>query len=45
VHRGHVGDSVQVAITYVSHTDLPLIGVLLPDITLHGGSVMQVEHP
>ena len=45
VSRGPVGEPVRVAITYVSHTDLPLIGVFLPDLTLHGASVMQVERP
>ena len=32
-------------ITYVSRTDLPLVGVLVPDLTLHGRSVMRVERP
>jgi TadE-like protein len=45
VRRGRVGDPVEVAITYVSRTDLPLIGPLLPDLTLHGRSVMRVETP
>jgi len=45
VRRGRVGDPVEVAITYVSRTDLPLIGALLPDLTLHGQSVMRVETP
>lgn len=45
VHRGPVGDPVEVTITYVSHTRLPLIGALIPDITLHGRSVMRVETP
>ena len=45
VRRGGVGAPVEVEVTYVSRTDLPLIGALLPDITLHGGSVMRVEHP
>lgn len=45
VRRGRVGEPVQVAITYVSRTDLPLVGALLPDVTLHGDSVMRVETP
>ncbi|MDQ1384438.1 MAG: hypothetical protein QOG65_1817, partial [Actinomycetota bacterium] len=45
VRRGGVGAPVEVEVTYVSRTDLPLIGALLPDITLHGGSVMRVELP
>ena len=43
VRRGGVGDPVEVAVSYVSHTDLPLVGVFLPDLTLHGHSVMRVE--
>jgi hypothetical protein len=45
VRRGRVGEPVEVAITYVSRTELPLIGALLPDLTLRGGSVMRVETP
>ncbi len=45
VRRGRVGEPVEVALTYVSRTDLPLIGALLPDLTLHGRSVMRVETP
>jgi len=45
VRRGGVGEPVEVAISYVTRTKLPLVGVLLPDITLHGRSVMRVERP
>ena len=45
VRRGSVGDPVEVAVTYVSRTQLPLIGALLPDLTLHADSVMRVERP
>ena len=45
VRRGHAGEPVEVAIRYVARTDLPLIGALLPDITLHAQSVMRVEEP
>jgi hypothetical protein len=45
VRRGRVGEPVEVAITYVAHTDLPLVGALLPDLTLHSASVMTVERP
>lgn len=45
VRRGRVGEPVEVVITYVARTDLPLIGALLPDLTLHSGSVMRVEQP
>jgi hypothetical protein len=43
VRRGAVGEPVEVQVSYVSHTTLPLVGALLPDITLHGESVMRVE--
>ena len=45
VRRGRVGDPVEVAVDYVSRTDLPLVGVLLPDLTLQAHSVMRVERP
>jgi hypothetical protein len=43
VRRGAVGEAVEVQVSYVSRTELPLIGALLPDITVHGASVMRVE--
>jgi hypothetical protein len=43
VHRGGVGEPVEVRVTYVSRTDLPLVGVFVPDLSLHGRSVMRVE--
>jgi hypothetical protein len=45
VRRGRVGEPVEVSITYVSHTELPLVGALVPDLTLHSASVMSVERP
>jgi hypothetical protein len=45
VRRGRVADPVEVAVSYVAHTDLPLVGALLPDVTLHGSAVMRVERP
>ena len=45
VRRGRVGEPVEVTITYVSHTDLPLVGAIVPDLTLHSASVMSVERP
>ena len=45
VRRGAVGESVEVAVSYVAHTDLPLVGMFLPDLTMHGRSVMRVERP
>jgi hypothetical protein len=43
VRRGAVGEPVEVRVSYVARTSLPLIGALLPDITMHGTSVMRVE--
>lgn len=43
VRRGAVGDAVEVDVSYVSATDLPLVGMLLPDLTLHAHAVMRVE--
>jgi Flp pilus assembly protein TadG len=45
VRRGRVGEPVEVAVTYVAQTALPLVGALVPDLTLHAGSVMRVEAP
>jgi hypothetical protein len=41
--RGRVGDPVDVAVTYVSQTDLPLIGALVPDVTLRSRVSMRIE--
>ncbi len=43
VERGPVGQPVEVEVTYVSRTDLPVVGVVLPDVTLHARATMQVE--
>ena len=43
--RGPVGGTVDVSVAYVSRTDLPLVGALLPDLTLHGHATMRVEQP
>jgi hypothetical protein len=43
VRRGRVGEPVVVEISYVSATDLPLIGAALPDPTLHATATMSVE--
>lgn len=45
VRRGAIGEPVEVQVSYVSRTSLPLIGALLPDVTMHGTSVMRVERP
>ena len=42
-HRGAVGATVEVDVTSVTVTDLPLVGALLPDLTLHAHAVMRVE--
>jgi hypothetical protein len=41
--RGAVGEPVEVVVEYVSRTDLPLVGALLPDISLRSRAVMRVE--
>ena len=41
--HGAVGDPVEVAVRYVSRTDLPLVGPLLPDLTLTASVVMRIE--
>jgi Flp pilus assembly protein TadG len=41
--RGRVGEPVEVDVTYTSKTDLPIVGSMLPDLTLHGRAVMRVE--
>ena len=41
--RGRVGEPVTVDVTYVSVTDLPIVGALVPDVTLHASATMSVE--
>jgi hypothetical protein len=41
--RPPVGESISVEVTYVAKTDLPLVGVLIPDPTLRARAVMRVE--
>jgi Flp pilus assembly protein TadG len=43
VRRGPVGQPVEVDVVYLSKTDLPLVGALLPDLTLRAAAVMSVE--
>ena len=39
-------DGVVIAtVTYVNHTDVPLIGPLLPDVTLEASVAMAIEPP
>jgi Flp pilus assembly protein TadG len=50
-HRLHVdvrgrdgpGSRVQVTVTYIAATDVPLVGALLGDVTLHADATMRVE--
>ncbi|MEY4340132.1 MAG: hypothetical protein RLZ14_1982, partial [Actinomycetota bacterium] len=37
--------SVTVVVTFVDHTDVPLVGALLPDIEVVGRATMPVEPP
>lgn len=39
------GDTVTVRVSRVNHTDVPLIGALLPDVTLSATVTMAVEPP
>jgi Flp pilus assembly protein TadG len=41
--RGGPGSRVQVEIDYTAPTDVPLVGGLLGDITLHASATMRVE--
>ena len=44
VHRsGGVGDPVTVIVHYREHTNLPLVGPLYPDVTLHAKATMRAE--
>ena len=40
---GRVGDPVHVVVRYVDHTDVPMVGRLLPDLTLHASATMRIE--
>ncbi len=39
------GDTVTVTVSHVTHTDVPLIGSLLPDITVAAAATMALEPP
>ncbi len=41
--RPAVGEPITVEVTYRSATNLPLVGALFPDPTLHGRVSMRVE--
>ena len=38
-------DSVTVTVSHLTHTDVPLIGALLPDITVTAAATMALEPP
>jgi hypothetical protein len=41
--RPTVGAPIRVEVRYVSHTDLPMVGLLFPDPVLHATAVMRTE--
>jgi hypothetical protein len=41
--RPEVGEPISVEVTYTSRTNLPVVGALFPDPTLHATAVMRVE--
>jgi hypothetical protein len=41
--RPEVGGEITVDVSYTSVTDLPLVGVLFPDPSLHASATMRVE--
>lgn len=41
--RPAVGGPIRVEVRYVSHTDLPLVGLLFPDPILHATAIMRTE--
>jgi hypothetical protein len=43
VRRGGVGEPVEVIVFYVARTDLPIVGPLLPDLSLSARAVMDVD--
>src|SRR5262249_2603274 len=43
VRRRRVGQPAGADVEYVAPTDLPLVGALLPDLTLRASAVMNVE--
>ena len=39
------GDSVTVTVSYRERTELPLVGLVIPDVTLRASATMTVEPP
>jgi Flp pilus assembly protein TadG len=42
--RNGAGSHVEVDVTYTASTDVPLVGALIGDVTLHASATMRVEH-
>jgi Flp pilus assembly protein TadG len=45
VATGIAIDTVTVTVSHVTHTDVPMIGALLPDITVNATATMALEPP
>jgi Flp pilus assembly protein TadG len=45
VSIGSGATTVTATVRYVEHTDVPLIGMLLPDLTVSASATMQLEPP
>jgi Flp pilus assembly protein TadG len=45
VDTGTAIDTVTVTVSHITHTDVPLIGALLPDITVNASATMALEPP
>ena len=45
VSVGVSNDAVTVTVSHVTHTDVPMIGQLLPDITVNATATMALEPP
>lgn len=43
VHTVEVDSRVAVEVTYTSRTDLPVVGLVLPDVTLSSSATMRIE--
>ena len=39
------GSSATATVSYVERTDLPLVGLLIPDVTLRASATMSTESP
>ena len=45
VTTANSGSTVTVTVSHITHTDVPLIGALLPDITVTADATMALEPP